>query len=407
MFLKNSLFRSILILVFFLTLSGCGKGDSSTHDGSFASDDSDSFSTVSEEEDSGKNGKDVPVVDGGSESEGESEDDSSDSVDDGEAGDGSDSQNEDNSFDFPQDILDRAFETVSVENLKRDLTYIASDELEGRLPGSEGSRKAQDYIVKQFEECGVAPAGQDYLQNFVAKESYEAANIVGIVEGSDPLLKNEFIVIGGHYDHLGKTGNEIFNGADDNGSGTVGVVATACALSKIRDNLGRSIIFVAFDGEEMGLLGSKYYVENALRPLEKTVYMLNLDMIGRMDAGRVRAMKDFHHPVPEIYMADAGQRQGIEVDPIMFSFGGSDHMPFWSNSIPAVFFNTGVHEDYHKGTDTVEKINFEGMAGIIKITVEIAARVSVNPEVVSSKTRGKQFFMPEKILDHGIAPFLD
>ena len=228
------------------------------------------------------------------------------------------------------------------------------------------------------------------------KQNADAYNVIGILEGSDPVLKNEAIVIGAHYDHLGRGGqgslvansSDIHHGADDNASGTSAVLELARQFAKDKSNK-RTIIFMAFGGEEEGLLGSKFYVENPVWPLGKTVAMINLDMVGRLNknkltVGGIGTASELKRIVES--RNTVGMHIPQHVYAQMFSlqlnedgFGPSDHSSFYSKQIPVLFFFTGTHLDYHKPTDTVEKINFEGLQKIYYFVYEISAYLTQTP----------------------------
>ncbi|PSR11912.1 MAG: peptidase M28 [Bacteroidetes bacterium] len=215
-------------------------------------------------------------------------------------------------------------------------------------------------------------------------------NMLGYVEGSDPVLKQELVVVTAHYDHIGKRGKAIFNGADDNGSGTSTVleVCQAFALAK-QAGAGprRSMLFMLVSGEEKGLLGSQFYVEHPLFPLENTVADINVDMVGRIDdkhagnpnyiyvIGSDRLSTELHE-INEAANAKYTQLEldytyNAEDDPNRYYYR-SDHYNFAERGIPAVFFFNGTHEDYHQATDTIDKINFEKMAAIGKLVFHTA-----------------------------------
>ncbi len=209
-------------------------------------------------------------------------------------------------------------------------------------------------------------------------------NVVGFLEGSDPELKDEIIVIGAHYDHLGaKSDSVIYHGADDNASGTVGVMTLAKAFSQCGKRPRRSILFITFAGEEKGLFGSRYYVgTDPLFPLEKTIAMINLDMISRNDTSEVKIYGADHSP--ELKEAFLQVNKKIELPYNFVSSkkvpGGSDHMSFGRKKIPFLFFFTGLHKDYHKPSDTVEKISPHRMAQIIKAAFGVAWQISQKKE---------------------------
>jgi len=196
-------------------------------------------------------------------------------------------------------------------------------------------------------------------------------NVVGLIEGSDPELKNEYIVIGAHYDHLGMGGwgsnsrdpdtIAVHNGADDNASGVAGVIEIAERLAANQKDLKRSIIAIAFGAEEMGLLGSKYFIDNPLVDKDKIVAMANFDMIGRLNEAHVIMVGGSGTSVEsEEIIKAAGADFELELRLSPEGYGPSDHAPFYASNIPVFFINTGVHEDYHTPIDDIEFINFEG-----------------------------------------------
>jgi aminopeptidase YwaD len=214
----------------------------------------------------------------------------------------------------------------------------------------------------------------------ITREEVPAYNVVGVLEGSDPILKNENIIIGAHYDHLGRGGDgslaprsgEIHHGADDNASGTAGVIELARLFSTQRPRLKRTLVFIAFSGEEEGLLGSNYYVNHPLVPLAKTVAMINMDMIGRMKdhklvIGGVGTAKEWR----DILSKDNPFELILNED----GYGPSDHSSFYSKQVPVLFFFTGPHADYHKPSDTSDKINYTDEARILGMVARVVRNV--------------------------------
>jgi Peptidase family M28/PA domain len=213
-------------------------------------------------------------------------------------------------------------------------------------------------------------------------------NVVGMIEGSDPTLKAETIVFSGHFDHDGIGPAGIFHGADDNGSGTVGVVALAHAFAANPVKPRRSLLFIVFAAEERGLLGSYYYVSHPLRPLATTRAQINFDMIGRNEAADPRVITDISsdtsnqlgligtHYSPDYRETVERQNKTVglnltykwDLDAYNSVLFRSDQYPFLMHDIPAIWWFTGFHPDYHQVTDTVEKINFEKMAKIVKLS---------------------------------------
>ena len=238
------------------------------------------------------------------------------------------------------------------------------------------------------------------LTTDVVRKNAPAANVVGILEGSDPKLKSEVIVLGAHYDHLGRGGEgslgpegEIHHGADDNASGTAGLLELARLFAADRARMRRTLVFVAFGGEEEGLIGSSHYVQNPARPLEQTVAMLNMDMIGRLrngalnvggvgTAAELREMVEGmnqEHLAPVIVTGKDGRKQEtpapwvkrFELRLSEDGFGPSDHSSFYARRVPVLFFFTGTHEDYHKPSDTADRINYEGEAKVLRLVGDI------------------------------------
>lgn len=279
--------------------------------------------------------------------------------------------------------------SITVEDLKEYLYVLASDSMKGRETGTLGQRNAANFIVNFFKEIGIPPYKYNtYLQKFKVrnvrsygkwkkqsnKKYIKGENIIGYIEGTD--LKDELLVITAHYDHLGtKEDSLIYNGADDNGSGTSSImeIAQAFMLAKKEGNgPRRSVLIMPVSGEEKGLLGSKYYADNPIYPLENTIANLNVDMIGRID--------DYHDNPDYVYLIGSDRlstelhqisedvnKQNInleldykfneEDDPNRYYYR-SDHYNFAKNNIPVIFYFNGVHADYHKTSDTVDKIHF-------------------------------------------------
>jgi len=316
-------------------------------------------------------------------------------------------------------------------NLKEDrlstLTYDNSAGDAG-LPVIVISRPAADRVlqpsnssVSQLEQAAKAKTtnldrvltGELALTTDVVRKEVQAYNVIGVLEGSDRLLKNETIIVGAHYDHLGTGGEgslaprsgEIHHGADDNASGTAGVIELARLFTSQRPKPKRTIVFMCFSGEEEGLLGSNYYVNHPVVPLANTVAMINMDMIGRMKdrkliVGGVGTAKEWREmigsgnvaqSVQVTATAGAAPPSGMPVvvsangRPIMSvdsskafdltlqedGYGPSDHSSFYAKQIPVLFFWTGTHNDYHKPSDTFDKINYNDEARVLSLVARI------------------------------------
>jgi hypothetical protein len=230
-------------------------------------------------------------------------------------------------------------------------------------------------ISKQAAEK-LANAKEVTLTTDVARAEVPSYNVIGVLEGSDPVLKKEDIIIGAHYDHLGRGGEgslapkagEIHHGADDNASGTAGLIELARIFGAQKPKLKRTLIFIAFGGEEEGLLGSNYYVNHPFTPLANTVGMINMDMIGRMKdrkliIGGVGTAKEWR----DLIAPEKSFQLTLNED----GFGPSDHSSFYGKQVPVLFFWTGTHNDYHKPSDTWDKINYNDEAKILSFVARI------------------------------------
>ena len=272
------------------------------------------------------------------------------------------------------------------------------------------------------------------LETELVRKNAPAYNVIGILEGSDPKLKNEAIVIGAHYDHLGTGGagslaekmGGIHYGADDNASGVAGLLELARIFSANRKQIRRSIVFIAFSGEEEGLIGSSYYVNHPVFPLDQTIAMINMDMIGRLKDNKLtiggigtasewkeliqnknaRKAESATLPLPSMIGGDMAETKVVvsaSIDNFTLQlnedgFGPSDHSSFYGKQVPVLFFFTGTHDDYHKPSDTADKINYEGEASVVSFVADIIRALDQNDKrptytvAKSSSTSGRTGF---------------
>lgn len=223
----------------------------------------------------------------------------------------------------------------------------------------------------------------------VKKVTKTSANIAGLLEGSDPTLREEVVVIGAHMDHLGMGGPHslaenkkpaIHHGADDNASGTAGVLMLADYFANLSPRPKRSLLFLCFSGEELGLLGSAHYVKNPLLPLNKTVAMLNMDMIGRMTNNRLIVIGSGTSPSWASLLDEVNKAANFTLSKSESGFGASDQQSFYVSKIPVLMFFTGLHGDYHRPSDTTEKINAYDQARVVEFVAECARRIAALPE---------------------------
>lgn len=284
-------------------------------------------------------------------------------------------------------VLPKYINQINSKDLETLLYVIASDEFEGRNTGEEGQKKAANYIRDFYIKNGISSPESEFVNNYFQsipagtfpRIKKDTENVMAFIEGSEK--PEEILIVSAHYDHVGVNNGEIYNGADDDGSGTVAVMEIAKAF-KEAEKAGfkpkRSILFLHVTGEEIGLLGSRFYTDiQPVFPLENTIANLNTDMIGRVDnqhkdnpnyvylIGSDMLSTDLHN------VSEAVNKKYIGInldytfndknDPNQFYYR-SDHYNFAKNNIPVIFYFNGVHEDYHKPTDTPDKINYDMLA---------------------------------------------
>jgi hypothetical protein len=299
--------------------------------------------------------------------------------------------------------LSAAAQAGSVDRVRADISYLADDERTGRGVGTEGLDAAARYIAEALEEAGLEPGGSSgYLQPFTIDASApaaahagianaEVANVIGIRRGSGALAEG-VVVVGAHYDHLGLGGfgsldpdsiGVVHNGADDNASGTVAMLEIARLLRSRTAPDVRTLVFVAFTAEELGLIGSARYVSAPARPLDSTFAMVNLDMVGRLRESRLAAFgSETAVEFPEL-LDSVNTSLGVEEFAIAASgdgYGRSDQQSFFAKKIPVLHFFTGTHEDYHRTTDDPDKINAEGIARVAELVAELAWGLATRPD---------------------------
>ena len=252
---------------------------------------------------------------------------------------------------------------VRAQDLEKDVKVLAGEECEGRETGTAGEEKAAKHIVAQLRAAGLEPV----LQAFEGHGT-TGRNVVAVIHGST----DEAVIVGAHYDHLGGDGKKVYFGADDNASGTAVVIDMARRFAKKPGK--RTIVLVAFSGEEMGILGSKYYVNHPV-VAEKPVAMINMDMVGRLRENLIVFGADTGDKFKE-YLADSPIKLAWNKEAV----GPSDHTSFVLKGIPSVHLFTGAHVDYHKPGDTADKINFEGLRKVADLVETLARRVADAPE---------------------------
>jgi len=261
--------------------------------------------------------------------------------------------------------------STSAEKLQHHVYTLAADSLLGRGFGTPQGQAAAHYIARQFREAGIEPLNGQYFHPFnhrLGILNIEGVNVAGVIPGSDPVLKEEYIVLGAHYDHLGWDIREgdtvVYNGADDNASGTASIIEIGRNLARNRDSLGRSIVIVAFDGEESGLIGSTHFIQDSIIPPGRIKLMFSLDMVGMygehggLDLHGVKLLNDYEWLIDEL----AG-RHHVEIKKANGrTVQRTDTAPFGNRRIPAVHVFTGTESPYHQPEDVADSLDFDGMA---------------------------------------------
>ena len=307
--------------------------------------------------------------------------------------------------------------------LKSDIKYLASDSLEGRESGTEGERLAAEYISERMRAIGLSEKGEaGFLQTFDyapkanpheekldSAKSIQVSNVLGMIDNG----AKKTVIIGAHYDHLGhgisgslyaEKDGAIHNGADDNASGVTLMLALAEELKNSKTANKSNYLFMAFSGEEMGLLGSNYYCKNPTINLDEVQYMLNFDMVGRLDTSKGLAINGVGTN-PNW----TNELENANWDNLSFIYGESgvgpsDHTSFYLQDIPVLHFFTGQHEDYHKPSDDVEKINYNGIQMIKALIARLAEQLDAQDSVEFVKTKDESEDNPRFTVTLGVMP---
>lgn len=291
--------------------------------------------------------------------------------------------------------------------IKEHINFLASDEMQGRGTGSEGNRRAAEYIADHFDNYRLAPKGtQGYFQPFTAKVTKvsvadsirPARNVIGFLDNGAEYT----IVIGAHYDHLGEgrqgsskdpdPEGKIHNGADDNASGVAGLLEMARYFTSGTIKESYNFLFIAFSAEELGLVGSGYFTDHPTIPLNSINFMLNMDMIGRYNPERGLGIGGYGTSPswPAIFEGVKGSEgekgKGGQEGKIKFftdpaGSGGSDHGSFYAKNLPVLFFHTGGHPDYHMPGDDIGKVDVKAEAAILEIGIRLIENAMELPKL--------------------------
>ncbi len=312
-------------------------------------------------------------------------------------------------------------------SLKEDVTVLAADTFNGRRTGTEGEKQAAEYIIKRFKDIGLEPKGYkgNYTQTFSFRPSTDphkkaeftsksdstkmGTNVIGYINNKAETT----VVIGAHYDHLGmggegslyREGKAIHNGADDNASGVAVMLKLADSLitSAPLNNLN-NYLFIAFSGEEEGLLGSNYFVKNPTIDTKKVSYMINMDMVGRLNKENTLAVHGVGTSPIFKQTLFANNDENLNIVEHESGVGPSDHTSFYLADIPVLHFFTGQHEDYHKPSDDAEKLNYEGMQKISEYIFAVISDLNDNGKLAFTKTKNESEVVPDFKVTLGVVP---
>jgi aminopeptidase YwaD len=285
-------------------------------------------------------------------------------------------------------------EFIQIDSLKKHVAILASDSLEGRGFGFSGKQMAVNYIAREFKAAGLKPFTNNYLQSFIHKVAMirvEVVNIIGLVEGSDPVLKNEFIVLGAHYDHLGwemKDGKKIiFNGADDNASGVASIIEIGRFLATNKNLLKRSVIIVAFDGEEVGLFGSSAFLSEKIVDSTNIKIMFSLDMVGMYEKNNGLDLNDMNSIINGEKLAEKiSNEKNVKINKTANTIEmRTDTWSFAKHNIPAVHVFTGEKSPYHKPEDDSDLLDYNGMVKVDEFMCNLTKDLSSEEVILADK----------------------
>ncbi|MCE5268893.1 MAG: M28 family peptidase [Planctomycetaceae bacterium] len=279
-----------------------------------------------------------------------------------------------------------ALESITATDLGQRVAHLADDSMEGRESGTRGGLAAAEYIAAQYQRLRLRPAGDDH--KFFQSFAPNFRNVLAVIEGSDPKLRDEMIVVCAHYDHLGYGGlaslgdyGSIHPGADDNASGTAAVLQLARALTLLGNAPKRSILLANWDAEEKGLLGSRHWAAHPTVPLHRIVAAINVDMIGRLRDNRLTVFGGRSAYGWRRLVSSQNDQSQLKLNFSWSLVARADHYPLFEQGIPVLMFHTQLHEDYHRPSDTADRINSRGMEQITRllfgVVYELARRSSV------------------------------
>jgi len=320
----------------------------------------------------------------------------------------------------PGNVIGQA--AISANSVRPHIVFLADDKLEGRGGGYKGEKLAADHIAAELKRIGLKPVvGKSYFQEFqfqpyhptMAWEVMSSRNVLGLLEGSDPVLKNEVVVLGAHYDGQGRTGqadptrqtppagspvDEIWNSANDNATSVAAVIEIARALKNSTQRPRRSILFALFGAEEHGMTGSIYYVNHPVFPISDHVAMINLEKLGRSPERPFTVAGVMSSKAWTELVDGARSASGTKISPSPIAFPDSDHYPFGARGVPSILISVSSNLDAHLPGDSADKIDFERTAEAARYALEVVRSVADRPL--------KMDFVRSPMLDPGLIAHL-
>lgn len=282
--------------------------------------------------------------------------------------------------------IEGAVNSITLDDVRADIETIAHDSMLGRATPSPGLEKTAAYVASRFAAAGLRQGGTEgFFQRFDRLEVQDAVNTIGWLQGSDTALRDEYVVFTAHMDHLGTgievNGDSIYNGADDNASGTAVLLELAEAFATLDTKPRRSLVFIALSAEELGLLGAFHYTSNPTFPIDRTIANVNMDMVGRNDPGSIAALRsseeigglaedvgDLH---PELELTVTG-----DLWPGQNLIRRSDQWAFIRLGIPALFFHSGLHTQYHTPFDEADLVDFDKTARVARLVFRVGLELA-------------------------------
>jgi hypothetical protein len=287
-----------------------------------------------------------------------------------------------------------ALESITGEDLLARDKALTDEKMAGREAGTPGGAEARKYLIEQYTQFKLQPAGPE--GKFEQPLPPNFCNVVGVIPGRDPALKNEYVLVEAHYDHVGHGQGMSFDpgnihpGADDNASGSSGLIELVQAFTFLAEPPQRSILILATDGEEKGLFGSKYWAEHPTVPIEKVVASINLDMIGYLRNDTLYIYGTRTGAGLRRLLSEQNDESHLNLELSWHFVPNSDSYPLFEKGVPALLFHTGVHENYHRTSDTSDKLNAPGMSRVVRMAFGVVYDLAERPGHIAFRENAKR-----------------